>query len=88
MSTTYEERTKDVTTTVTVGQWIDEMCAQLAAAGNEHLAKLGMKGAVVVNVAWTDDPKNGYMCIGSKVPDDAPEILAESLRESAREVHP
>lgn len=83
---TYEERTADVRTTVVLGQWVNEMVADAAAAMNAHLELLGLTGAVVVNVEWTNDPREGYMCIGSKVPDHSTPLLAESLRHSADDV--
>ena len=82
----YEERTSGVRTTIELGQWVDEMCALMAETATEHLHKLGLKGTVVVNVEWTNDVKEGWMCIGSKIPPGASPLLAMSLRASADEI--
>lgn len=72
--------------TVELPPWVDDMCATLATAGTEHLRRLGFTGTVVVNVEWTEDPNHGYFCIGSKIPDGATDLLAQSLRHSASEI--
>jgi len=51
--------------------FVDEVCVALANAGQEHLRRLGFTGTVVVNVEWTENPRNGYFAIASKIPSGA-----------------
>jgi hypothetical protein len=69
----------------------EELASTVHAAADEaakrvlDAAGVDAAPAVVVNVAWRENDGHEF-AVGTRVPDDSPAILADSLHESATEV--